>query len=117
MEALRRDQEAREAAGSRNWSAATTWGREHAILDPAGDLARVAADELLPELTRISFIDEPAPVEILAVIEAAPPDAPGPGWIAHDPFGVGVSSMFSDLVAACDGAPSRAGRAGRAHDR
>lgn len=100
MEAVRRDQVAREAVRQQELERRYNLGPGSRDINPARDLARVATEELLPELTRISFIDEPAPVEILAVIEAAPPDAGGPGWIAHDPFGVGVSSMFSDLVAA-----------------
>jgi hypothetical protein len=99
MEAVRRDQAAREAVRQQELERRYNLGPGSRDRDPAGDLARVATQERLPELTRISFIGEPMPVEVLAVIEAAPPDAAGPGWIAHDPFGVGVSSMFSDLVA------------------
>jgi hypothetical protein len=99
MQAVRRDQVAREAVRQQELQRRYNLGPGSRDRDPAGDLARVATEERLPELTRISFIDEPTPVEILAVIEAAPPDAAGPGWIAHDPFGVGVSGMFSDLVA------------------
>lgn len=100
MEAERRDQVAREAVQQQELERRYNLGPGSRDMDAVGDLTRIATEERLPELTRISFIGEPTPVEILAVIEISPPDAAGPGWIAHDPFGVGVSSMFSDLVAA-----------------
>ena len=99
MEALRRDQEARDAARQQELHAATTWGRStrrRSRRQSRPCRRRRAAPRADPDL-----LHRRKPVEILAVIEAAPPDAPGPGWIAHDPFGVGTSSMFSDLVAAC----------------
>ena len=96
IEAVHRDRQARGSAERREMERRYNLGP--APEDPEDGYARVASAELLPELNRISFIAEPESVEILAAIEAAPPDVPGMGWIAHDPFGVGVSGMLSDLV-------------------
>jgi hypothetical protein len=96
IEAVHRDRQARESAQRRAMERRHNLGPTPE--NPADGYARAASAELLPELTRISFIAEPEPVEILAAIEAAPPDVPGMGWIAHDPFGIGVSGMLRDLV-------------------
>ena len=72
IEAVRRDQVAREATRQQELERRYNLGPGPGDTDPAGGLARTAAEERLPELTRVSFIGEPAPVEILAVIEAAP---------------------------------------------
>lgn len=100
LEALHRDRVSREALRKQELERQRNVGPTPDGTDSGVDLARIAMEEQLPELTRIAFIDDPVPVEILSVIEIASPDTPGPGWIAHDPFGVGINSMFSDLVTA-----------------
>jgi hypothetical protein len=98
IEAVHRDRQDREKAereaAERHYNLGT------APVDPAAGSVPVTPAELLPELARISFIAAPEPVEILAAIAAAPPEATGNGWIAHDPFGVGVSGMLADLTLA-----------------
>jgi hypothetical protein len=96
IEAVHRDRQARETAQHR--ALEQRYNLRSVPESPAEGYGRVASGELLPELTRISFIAEPEPVEILAAIEVARSDAPGPGWVAHDPFGIGTNSMFGDLV-------------------
>lgn len=99
LEALHRDQVARDTLRRQELERQRNVGPAPDGTDFGADLARIAMQEQLPELTRIAFIDDPVPIEIVSVIQIAPSDAPGPGWIAHDPFGVGVNSMFSDLLA------------------
>ena len=98
LEVVRRDRQARAAARDRAVARRYNLG---AAVDPPDEYGgRIAADEPLPELSQVTFIGEPQQVEILAVIEAPPADEPGPGWVAHDPFGVGATDMFSELVMA-----------------
>lgn len=99
MEVVRRDRLARINARSQEFA------RKHhltALQDMEEEQAvyggRVATGEPLPELARVALIGEPEPVEILGVIEAAGPDLPGEGWVAHDPFGVATNAMFGRLI-------------------
>lgn len=102
LEVARRDRQARIDARTQ------VFARRY-NLGPLADLdeeqatygGRVAADEAVPELSRVTFIADPEPVEILGAIEVAsgPADRAGAGWIPHDPFGVGTNAMFGDLVA------------------
>ncbi|MEU4408852.1 hypothetical protein AB0F88_30410 [Streptosporangium sp. NPDC023963] len=99
MEVVRRDRMARINARSQEFA------RKHhlaALQDMEEEQTvyggRVATGEPLAELARVALIGEPEPVEILGVIEAAGPDLPGEGWVAHDPFGVTTNAMFGRLV-------------------
>jgi hypothetical protein len=69
---------------------------------PAGTIGAVSVSDgdERPELRRVSFIGEPEPVYLLGFLEVAGEvdvDS-GEGWVAHDPFGLGPSEVFHDLV-------------------
>jgi hypothetical protein len=104
LEVTRRDRQARIAARIAAFS------REY-NLGPLPELeaeqatygSRIASEDTLPELSQVSFIGDPEPVEILGMMEVAPADKPGEGWTPHDPFGVGTNAMFGDLIIAWAG--------------
>lgn len=99
LEVVRRDRQARIQARVEAFSREKNLG-------PVPDLAeersvyagRIARNEAPQELSRVSFVGAPEPVEILGVVEVTPDDVPGEGWTPHDPFGVGTNAMFRDLV-------------------
>jgi len=99
LEVVRRDRQAGLNARAQEFA------RVH-NLAPLADLeeeqatygTRLAADEELPELSRVTSIGDPEPVEIVGLIQAASADGTGQGWIAHDPFGVGTNAMFSEMI-------------------
>lgn len=99
IEVVRRDRQARlnaraqEFARAHDLSPLTDLDEEQATLG-----SRLAAGEQLPELSRVTSIGEPEPVEVLGLIQAATDDTPGQGWIAHDPFGAGTNGMFGELI-------------------
>lgn len=99
LEVARRDRQARLNARAHDFA------RRHNLTpladleeDPAALAVPMAVGEQLPELSRVASIGDPEPVEILGLIQAPGIDAPGQGWIAHDPFGAGTSDMFGELI-------------------
>ncbi|MES9606216.1 hypothetical protein [Actinomadura sp. NPDC000929] len=89
VEVARLDRDAREAQRVREFE------RVQGLAPAAQPGARPGPDEgRPPDLSRIAFIDAPEPVLVVgfAVVGG------GGELVAHDPFGVGTSAMFGELL-------------------